>query len=52
MCTLVATHAKYLWYEDDTTSEIKSDEKDKIVDTYKDQSEVETDQNHNYVEML
>ena len=42
---------KYMWDEDDTTVEITSYENDKIVDTYDNQSEVETDNNHTYVDI-
>ena len=42
---------EYMWDEDDTTVEITSYENDKIVDTYDNQSEVETDNNHTYTEI-
>ena len=38
-----------MWDSDDPTVYMRSDESDTIVDTYEDQSEVETDHNHNYV---
>ena len=53
-CTIGATHAnkwKHLWDEGNTTANITSDKNNKIVDTDNDQSEVETYQNHTYVEI-
>ena len=43
---------KYLWNEDDTTVEMKSDENDTTVDIDDNQYEVEADHNHNYVDIL
>ena len=41
---------KYLCDEDDTTTYMSSDDNDTIVETDDDLSEVETYQNHNYME--
>ena len=43
---------KYLWNEDDTIVEMKSDENDTTVDIDDNQYEVEADHNHNYVDIL
>ena len=38
-----------MWDDDYTTAEMTSDDNDEIVDIDNDQSEVETDHNHNCV---
>ena len=53
-CTIGGNHAhtgKYLWGKDDTTTKMTSDGNDKIVNTESDQSEMEMDQNHTYVDI-
>ena len=52
---IVATHdhtGRYMWDENDTTVYIMSDDNDTIIDTEDNQSGVETDQNHNYIQIL
>ena len=56
MCSIGATHAhtgkKYIWDEDDTIADMKSDDNITTIDIYKDNYEFETNQNHNYVDIL
>ena len=51
-CTMRATNlhtGNCMWDDDYTTAEMTSDDNDEIVDIDNDQSEVETDHNHNCV---
>ena len=53
-CTIGDTHVhigKYLWYKYQTTVDITSDENDEIIETENDNYEVNTNQNHNYMEI-